>query len=239
MNAIPPDTAASAQRDHPGDPDGLAGTDAATLGHVGGWLVQLADIAVALAERMNRSAAYRRANPEIPATVDLDRGWALVTRAMRWVGALQGRFMAEIKAVAKIVLAAEVTVAKAAGEVRENRRDGPEQAPVNKKPSVRATTGRMPPEHCIDGKSVAEVVAQICADLSLAATLLHGRSTAQQIAAIAEAARALLGGPDQEWRALPVPDARPRAAGEAVAAAAEPVTMQQTGSLAGLEPDTG
>jgi hypothetical protein len=217
----------------------LPGTDCATLDHMRRWLVRLARIAGTLGDRMNRTAASRRADPTAARSVDLDMGWALVTRAIRWTVALQVRFLAECKAAAKIVLAARFgATAKAASKTRESRQDAAAPAPVRRKPGAGAAAGAMPPDRCIAGKSLAEVVAQICADLGVAATLLEGRPEAAEIAAIAAAARAFLGGPDETWTARPLPRAslpavRPPAMREAAPAVAAAALVAVTA------PDTG
>jgi hypothetical protein len=74
-------------------------------------------------------------------------------------------------------------------------------------------------DDCIAGMAVAEVVGQICADLTAAATLLGKSKALRIIVAVADAARAMLGGTAAAWQVLPVGPA-PDGAGAAVLPAA-------------------
>jgi hypothetical protein len=124
-------------------------------------------------------------------------------------------------------LAAVAAAAKAVKEPRESDYDGlenlifrahrPREAPADEAP--------LPPV-CIKGKPTAEVVGQICADLDAAATLLNNDEAAGQIAAIAAAARALLGAPAETWTKLPPPDLPEGAAGAAEPAATHAAVMR-------------
>jgi hypothetical protein len=204
---------------------------------VGRWLGQLADIGVAVLERMTYIAGHRRSEgvaafavPE-PGTgrVDLNLVWSLVARAMRWTSALRARLAAEAKA------------AKAALPARSrssDRPDGDDGADWNENllSLRRAAPGQKPEpesEDCILDKPTAEVVGQICADLDAAAMLMRGRLWAGQIAAIAAAARALLGGPDEAWTPLPVAGMPDRVADEAE------VVPRQVAATPAPAPDTG
>jgi hypothetical protein len=137
------------------------------------------------------------------AALDLGLGRDLLLRAMRWIAALQGRFTAEARAATKIAI------------------EPPERpsSPLDKDVDelarmIRAAGGPKPVQYrgvrrddCTDGKPEAEVVAQICADLAVVATMLDDDEARQQIAAIAAAARAMLGEP--EAALLPLPDLPP------------------------------
>ena len=187
---------------------------------LGRWLGRLADIGVALVVLMGGIAVQRPAHGAAETVrVDLDLAWSLVARAMRWTRALRAR------------LAAEAVAAKAAMDGDERLLDRPERlddgSAWNEYRTAHraAPAGRPEPDDCIDGKPVAEVVGQICADLGSAATLLGDAEAAQQIAAIAAAARALLGDPAG---AAAVPGTRDRARDEAEPAAM-PVPAPDTG----------
>jgi hypothetical protein len=194
MSSAQPDIAASAP---PKRFAKYAEMDVAARGHLRRWLVQLAHFAVGLGDRLNRTSAFRLANPTAAKTVDLDVVWALVTRAMRWTVALNIRFTTELSVGPKAVSART-----------ERRRERPAASAQRPKRAARRAARGLPPDRCIDGKSVGEVVAQICADLRGAATLMEGHPEAAEIAAIAVAARALLGGPDAAWTARPPPASR-------------------------------
>jgi hypothetical protein len=157
------------------------------------WLGQLADIGVRLAGRISRVAASREENPDVTITVDLRLGWSLVARAMRWTRALRARLAAEDKA------------AKPPGtERRANLYDAAVELFGRRLPEDREPAEKTEDDDCIEGKPAVEVVAQIFADLGTAATMLHSPSSTRKIAAIADAARALLGEPDEAWTPLPV-----------------------------------
>jgi hypothetical protein len=186
--------------------------------------MQLTDIAVTLGRRMSRLDAYRAATPAVPATVDVNLGWHLVTRAMRWMTALGMRLRAEHKAA----------LAAAVATPRQTGRDVRDETATRsaRKPAPGLRIGR---ETCIDGKPAAEVIGQICADLTQAATLLQSPSLARQIAEIAAAARALLGGPDAAWTPRPMIRRGCRVAATTIAKAAAmlsavtPVVAPDTG----------
>ncbi len=189
---------------------------------VGRWLRRLADIGIALAEGMNAVAMSRRAQGAQKVTDDLKLGWALVARALGWIDALRTR------------LAAEAAAAKAVMGPRESDFDGPEHLILRqRRPSEAAVVDTPPPAVCIKDKSTAEVVGQICVDLDAAASLLRDREAAAQIAAIALAARALLGAPAATWRPLLAPalpdDAADKPELVAVPVSPAPVSGPDTG----------
>jgi hypothetical protein len=230
MTAAQPDIAASDPQTRPSRPAGQDATDARArlrVGRrVGRWLGQLVDIAEGLVGRMRSIAASQREDPAARPAIDLDLGSSLLARAMRWTRALRAR------------LAAEAEDARAAMKRENIWREPPERLndwdeggddldwvdATLRRLSLRrqapAETAAEPPaaDDCIDGKPVAEVVAQICADLGVAATLLRGAEAAQRIAAIAAEAHALLGGPEA-WTPPPIPAAEQRSAAEPAASA--------------------
>ena len=216
------DAAVSDPRSRPLGPTGQLGRQ---LGRwqLGRWLARLGDIGVALVVRMGGIAAQRPAHGAAETVrVDLELAWSLVARAIRWTRALRAR------------LAAEAVAAKAAMDADDGRfLDRPERLDdgsvwnENRTAHRAAPAGRPEPDDCIDGKPVADVVGQICADLGAAATLLGDAEAARQIAAIAAAARALLGDPAGAAAAA-VPGTRDRAPGEAEPAAM-PVPAPDTG----------
>ncbi len=192
----------------PSCPIGPARAEAARgLGRVRRWLWRLADIKKTLLDRARAIEAAQSAEAEAEAAgaVDLILAWSLLARAMRWMRALHARLDDEVeasriaappakrKAAARLDLGDDVGLGGASN--RSVRR--PSQA----SPAVA--------DDCIEGTPTGAVVAQICADLGAAATAL-GRSIPPQIAAIAEAARALLGEPAEEWTALPIVRPQPR-----------------------------
>jgi hypothetical protein len=165
----------------------------------------MAGIGARLVKRIGRLDEARRAFPDAPRVVDLAVVGTLVARAMRWARALQARFAAEKKARAALARQKRVRkraerwdgeLAELAGMLREIRREVAEMAPPAEKPE---------PDDCIDGKETAEVIGQICADLGVAATLMCSEKMARRIEAIAAKAHALLGGPDEPWKAPPIP----------------------------------
>ena len=218
------DAAVSDPRSRPPDPTGPGQSRWLGRWQLGRWLRRLADIGVALVVRMSGIAALRPAQGAAATVrVDLELAWSLVARAMRWTRALRAR------------LAAEAVAAKAAMDADDGRfLDRPERlddgSAWNEYRTAHraAPAGRPEPDDCIDGKPVAEVVGQICADLGAAATLLGDAEAARHIAAIAAAARALLGDPAGAAAAAAVPGTRDRAPGEA-APAAMPVPAPNTG----------
>jgi len=175
------------------------------------WLGQLDDIGATLAMDMRDSASWRQANGRVEAAgIDLELGWELVRRAMRWIRALQLRLAAEAKAArAGLDPAERLDDAEDWGTDRLVSRLRAADLPRPIRP-------RQPcPDDCIDGKPMAEVVEQICADLDALATLLGKAEAGRQIEVIAATARARLG--EAEWALLPPPDVPGRAKGESLA----------------------
>jgi hypothetical protein len=76
--------------------------------------------------------------------------------------------------------------------------------PAKRRKRAPDTSIRPRADDCIAGMPVAEVVGHICADLTAAATLLAKSKALRIVLGIAEAARALLGGPDDWWQARPM-----------------------------------
>jgi hypothetical protein len=201
MSSAPPAPDASAQPAPAPQPAGHAGLP--------WWLKQLAVIAATLARRMGGLDAHHEANPTVPAIIDLDLACHLVGRAMRWMTALVARIVAERKAAS-------------AAAVQADRLTGRDASGKPACPSAReaAPGARAERERGISGKPAAEVIGQICADLTAAATLLQSPALVRQIAEIAAAARALLDGPRAAWRPLPMIRRGRHAASDAAAAAA-------------------
>jgi hypothetical protein len=169
------------------------------------WLREMVGIGAKLVERIGRLDASRRAYPDTPRTVDLAVVGALVARAMRWTRALQARFAAERRARA-------AALRQKRGHERAKPPDGELAELARLFREIRseilgapAPAEKPAPDDCIDGKETAEVVGQICADLGVAATLMRGARFARRIEAIAAKAQALLGGPDEAWKAPPIP----------------------------------
>jgi hypothetical protein len=168
---------------------------------MGKWVGQLADVGIGLWDWIR---AHRAAVPEAKQTLDLDLAWVLVGRAMSWAWALRARLNAEAKAAKAALPAGPREPEPQEAPAPQERPERPERPwdPNLLRRSAVALMAR--PNACIDGKSAVEVVAQICADLDAAAALLGNRSVAPAVAAIAAAARALLGVPSATWKALPV-----------------------------------
>jgi hypothetical protein len=186
--------------------------DARARRRVSRWLGQLDEIGAALAMDMRDIAPWRRTNGRLEAAgIDLELGWELVRRAMRWIAALQLR------------LAAEARAARVGMEPAERRDEAPEWDGDRLVRRLRAADLPRPIrprqvrlDDCIDGRPMAEVVEQICADLDALATVLGKAEAGRQIEVIAAAARALLG--EAEWALLPPPDVPGRAKGEPLTA---------------------
>jgi hypothetical protein len=191
-------------------------------------LLRLADIKKTLLDRARSVAASLPADHEAAGTTDLDLAWSLLARAMRWMRALHTRLDDEAEA-AKLA----APKPKRPPAVRLDWGDnlglgGNWGRPARKT----APAGQAAADDCIDGTPTVAVVAQICADLGAAATAL-GRDMPPQIAAIAEAARALLGGVAEGWTALPIVRPRPRLVGGTAAMRADPTIPEVSA------PDTG
>jgi hypothetical protein len=137
---------------------------------VGRWLGRLSVIGTALVVAIGGAAARAE---------DANRkaAWARVVRAMQWIRALRARLRAEAR------------------RARAAMFDPPEQL-LDRPDRLTGLAPRAPRRKrqvhdCIEGNPDAVVFAGICADLHEAATRLGDGATAQKVAAIAEAARAL------------------------------------------------
>jgi hypothetical protein len=158
------------------------------------WLWQLGEIGVRVVESVTALSVHRRKNPVPNGRFEVDLARRLVVRAMRWVEALRVRLAAEAKA------------ARGPKERRVSDFDPPEDLLPHRRPRPKRwePAYKAEADDGIGNRPAAEVVAQICADLSHAATILRMPRAAAQIAEIAAAARALLGGPEETWTPLPV-----------------------------------
>jgi hypothetical protein len=161
---------------------------------VGGWLRQLGEVAAKLVAEARELVRLRGATvgPVEAAPIDINLGWVLVRRATRWMVALRVRLAAENAAArlktdppAPMFEAAEAD-AKPAG--RRRRAAG---RPQRARPPVEILDGRC--DNCIDGIPTAAVMAQVCADLGAASTVLIEPDARRLIEGIAAEARALLG----------------------------------------------
>jgi hypothetical protein len=182
--------------------------DARARRRVRRWLRLLDDIGAALATDMRDIAPWLRMNGRVEAAgIDLELGWELVRRAMRWISALQLRLAAETRA-ARVGLdpAERLDDAEDWDIDRLVRR----LRAVDLPRPIRRRDERT--DDCIDGKPAAEVVEQVCADLAALATLLGKTEAGRQIEAIAAAARSWLG--EAEWALLPPPEVPGREPGE-------------------------
>jgi cell division septation protein DedD len=193
-------------------PPFLAGRDPAAenraRSRLGRLLRRLIGLAMGLTEQMGHAALRQQRGGE-PIRFDLLGALNLVARAVRWTQALRERLAAESKA------------ARATMERAERLLDPPEpeeRFDYTRRPKAEPP----PPDDCIAGKTTAEVVAQICADLDAAAALIGDGRTPARIAAIAKAARALLGGADAAaapQRSMAVPAGAGRARDAAASSA--------------------
>jgi hypothetical protein len=167
---------------------------------VGGWLRQLGDVGVRLVAGIRASARLRAeaAGHAEAAPIDINLGWVLVRRATRWMAALRFRIAAETGAgrlksdpVAKLDTPAQVMAAMEADVKIALRRL---QAAGQPKPArARAEPHEVRQDDCIDGIPTEAVLAQVCADLGAAATVLIEPDAKRLIEAIAAEARAMLG----------------------------------------------
>ncbi len=189
---------------------------------------QLGDIGAALAGHMRDIAPWRRTDGRTEAAgIDLELGWELLRRAMRWITALQIRLAAETKA-ARV------------GMDPEERLDDAEDWDIDRLVRrLRAADLPRPikpredcPDDCIAGKPMAEVVEQICADLSALATMLGKTEAGREIEAIVAAARALLG--ESKAPLQPAPGVPGRVPGEPPSA-----TRSHAAPSTPAPPDTG
>jgi hypothetical protein len=196
--------------------------DPATRGRrlVGGWLRQLGDIGVNLVAGIRELARLRAdaGGPVEVAPIDINLGWVLVRRATRWMAALRFRIAAETAAARLKVdppaqfdpLAKMLTAVEADAKAALRR----QQAAERPKPAraARVETHEVRHDNCIDGIPMAAVLAQVCADLGAASTVLVEPDASRLIEAIAAEARALLG--ESTVALLPAPKVIGRAYGE-------------------------
>jgi hypothetical protein len=163
------------------------------LRQIRAWLWQLGEIGVRVVESVTALSVHRRKNPAPNGRFEVDLARRLVVRAMRWVEAL------------RIRLAAEAKAARGPKERRVSDYDAPEALlPGRPRPKRWEPAYKAEADDGIGNRPAAEVVAQICADLGTASTILRMPRAAAQIAEIAAAARALLGGPEEAWTPMPV-----------------------------------
>jgi hypothetical protein len=191
------------------------------------WLWQLGEVGVRVLESVTALSVHRRKNPVPKGRFEVDLARRLVVRAMRWVEALRVRLAAEAKA------------ARGPKARRDSDFDAPEALlPGGRKRQRWEPAYKAEADDGIGDRPAAEVVAQICADLGVAAEITRSPRAAAQIAEIAAAARALLGGPEEAWTPLPVVvRSSDLAAGEVeMEVAVAPVAMPPSPSLA---PDSG
>ncbi len=172
------------------------------LRRIRGWLGQLADIGVQLADGVRILSVSRRINPTPTGRFEVDLARRLVARAMRWAEALRLRLNAEAKA------------ARGAQEPRDSDYDPPEDLLNRRRRDVWEPAFAAEPDEGIGDRPAAEVIAQICADLGTAAMMTRAPRAAARIAEIGAAARALLGGPDEAWTPLPAVQSPAPEAGE-------------------------
>jgi hypothetical protein len=165
-----------------------------------GWLRQLGDVGVRLVagiRELARSQAEAGGQADIVPT-DINMGWRLVRRATRWMAALRFRLVAEAAAgrpkidpPTKLDPLAQVLAAAEADTKATRRR--PRAAGQPKPARARVETHEVRYDACIDGIPTAAVLAQICADLGAASTVLIELDARRLIEAIATEARTLLG----------------------------------------------
>jgi hypothetical protein len=142
-----------------------------------GELVRLVEdldaIGLALVVLMGRIAGYRKQHGRAALTIDINLPFDLITRAMRWIRALELR------------LAVEAVRAKNALNAAKGWPDPPEWLDDGEDWSENFDPPRKRRERVdpadIDGKPTVEVFAQIMADLVVAALLLGDLATAQHI----------------------------------------------------------
>ena len=189
---------------------------------------------------MKLTRLLSREVPEKRATADQCEAWLLVSRAVRWLHALEARL-----ARGDVARPGETAPAEAApAEAPDGAPDGA-QSVVVKAAVVKAGDGKAKRQRLrtaddeIRGKSTEAVVARICANLGTAAQLLGDAEAARRAAQLAEQARALLNGE-------PEPAINPRSAEYDVlapardAGAAMPDRPVSGGALSRVAtPDTG
>ncbi len=211
-----------------------AETDRTTFAVRFGWLMfGIERLGMKLTRLLSREV------PEKRATADQCEAWLLVSRAVRWLHALEARLARGDVPVPAGTAPAE----KAPAEVAPDGAPDGAQAVVVKAGVVKAGDAKAKRQRLrtaddeIRGKSTEAVVARICANLGTAAQLLGDAQAARRAAQLAEQARALLNGE-------PEPAINPRSPEYDVAAwnpdAAMPARALAAGLLAAPgAPDTG
>ncbi len=142
---------------------------------------------VAAIRELARSQAEAGGQADI-VPVDINLGWRLVRRATRWMAALRFRIIAENTALPKLDPLAQGLAAAEADANAGQRRPQAKRAGA-----ARADNHEVRHDNCIDGLTMAAVLAQVCADLGAAATVLSEPDARRLIEAIATEARMLLG----------------------------------------------
>jgi hypothetical protein len=211
MTAPNPDMPPSDPQSDPSSPEGRA-----RGGKLGQWLRSLLHAGLVLVMDMRfvtDPRSHEGAAGEVDRVCANHRlAWDLVTRAIRWARALQARLAAEARAE-RTGLSPEAAGLEQAARLLA-RPDW--YGPAKKRKRVEGAAMRPRADDCIAGMAVAEVVGQICADLSTAATLLGKSRALRIIVAITEAARAMLGGPAAVWEGRPMGPVPDGAAGAAI-----------------------
>ncbi len=217
------------------------------LAGVGTALLEMANAGAGAATEAPGSATEAPGSATTaPGAAERNLARALVARAMRWTYALNDRLVLEgFAAVAALRTNLRAFVSgrreRPAGP-RSRRSPRPRPTPVFHRydwvdgvlwvdgvplPSreERRRPARRRPHRCIKGRSVIEIVAQICRDLDGAARLLESAAAGRCIGEIAEAARALLGDPAEGWQPEQLPKPLPEPA-------AKPLAQSAAGSVA-------
>lgn len=202
MTATSPDMPASDPQAEPSRPEGQT-----KGGRLGQWLRTLLHVGLVLvmdmrfvADPRSHDGATGDANT---ACASHSHAWDLVARAIKWARALQARLAAEARTERTGVSPEAERLERAARLLA--RPDWYKAAKRRKR--VEGAAMRPRADDCIAGMAVAEVVGQICADLTAAATLLGKSKALRIIVAVADAARAMLGGTAAAWQAMgPAPD---------------------------------
>ncbi len=192
---------------------------------------------------MKLTRLLSREVPEKRATADQCEAWLLVSRAVRWLHALEARLArGDVPVPAGTAPAEKAPAEVAPADAPDGAPDGA-QAVVVKAAVVKAGDAKAKRQRLrtaddeIRGKSTEAVVARICANLGTAAQLLGDAEAARRAAQLAEQARALLNGE-------PEPAINPRSPEYDMAAwnpdAAMPARALAAGLLAAPgAPDTG
>jgi len=177
---------------------------------VGGWLRRLGDVRMRLAAGIRDFVRQRVAaggQAEI-VPIDINLGAVLLRRATRWMAALRFRLVAEAAAArpkvdppAKLDPLARL-LARAEADMRAALQRRP--AAGQPKPArARDATDEGRHDNCIEGIPTAAVLAQICADIGNASTVMIEPDARRLIEEIAIEARALLG--ETDVALLPAP----------------------------------